>query len=258
MGKDKEIEVNDSKEYVEASYPLDEVRFAYTIFIPNVEQDPRNPTMTKAMQVVKFQASKVAFKYEQEDNWVYYYGLVVDSEDHGCSQNGTSAVMIKMPYSIKNEAKAKEDLIIFVKEIAVLCGIEDVVLNYNFNTAFHIHCEYNDENKCIDTFDSYTYEELKVDINISCNIEENIQFAGIDIYDAITAVGNTLNPFGVAYYKAGMFVYCKDRLANRCQMVSSNVQVQSLGELKISKTFKESIEKEIEVANLKINNYTVI
>lgn len=269
MAKDKEqnttvdfggVEINsDSKEYVDTNFPAEDIRVAYAIFIPNIEQNPYNPPIVKAMSEVNYEASKVAFKYDQEENWKYYYGLVVDSKEHGCTENGTPAVMIHMPYSTHNETMAKEELIIYVKEIAVLCGISDVVLNYNVNIAFHVHCEYTDEdNKCLDTFDSFTYEELKVNLNISCTIETTIQFAGLEFYKAITSIGNKLDPTGIIYYQAGMFVYGKDERVSKCQMISSNIQVQNLYGLKIPKLYEESISKEIEMSDLKINNFTVI
>ena len=259
------IEINDDKKYYiddQVSIPKD-LRYAKVIFMPIMDQSDI-PLINDAYRKVKHEASKVAFKYGQEDHWDYYYGIMCDTINHGCNPIGNPSVLIVMPYSTKNEELAKAELIRYVSEINMLCGIERSILYFNITTAIEVICNFSDENnKCRDTFESFEEIYHSISKNISCDLDSTIEAASKLMQPAIdqNGKGREMTPSGVPYIQAGAFFYSKAVMATKCKMFAASTMQCNYSEVHEwinGDIFDKSIYNALTNSKLIFKNYTVL
>lgn len=250
---------NKSESYIETEKTLDStLRYAHVILVPEIGSNTTNPPIKLAYDKIKREVDKVMFKHEQS-NWKLFYGMMIDTLAHGCDTGGKPGVMLQIPYVPFNEDRAKNLLVEFVKEICALSGIERAVLNYNINTGFVIECRFDDENnRCLETFYTADVREVEVAKNVSCTIDAGLVPAGIELQKAIDHIGGTLNPRGMEYYQAGMFIYSSTIVNASCMMQTCNIQEQNISGMPIGQIFEESINKELNLSELVFTNYTVL
>lgn len=226
---------NSSIEFVDEKRSPAHIRFAIAVFLPNVGVNSENPPIKLALNKVKKEAEKVAFKYNQLDHWDYYCGLWINKSS---DVNGKPACIIRMAYSTFNEADARVELIKYIREINILCNIESTMLYFNADTA----CEIQNSSE---TF-------YKIKHKASCNINAGLVVSGRALYEPVKNNTNYLNKIGAELISVPILLYASHPDVSSCKMESVYVLPD------FNNTYRESIEKELRESQLNFTDFTIL
>lgn len=230
-----EFDGNIKKEYVdEKGLPIsDDIRFATVIFIPDIGTNTENPPLRLAMNIIKREAEKVAFKYNQLSNWEYFYGMVIGKK---YLVNGSPAVMIRMPYSIRNEEEAKNMLKTYIEEICTLTSIKYTELYYN--AATYISFKYPDLN-----VEQLEVTEHHTPAMINCELNAGLITSARALYLTTLTSNITTN----------LFVYSKNINCKKCQL-----STVFTGDQISRDKLKETVERQLKNSGLTFTSYTIV